>query len=86
MRRKAGNDDETITPVMVDLNLWNTSCGACVAEMPALQNFHEKLEADPEVVVLTVSNDPNPDSVREWMEKNEYDFAVLIDDGYVDRE
>jgi hypothetical protein len=67
------------------INFCNTSCGPCVAEMPALQKFHERFRADPGVVVLTISNDPFADEVREWMEKNEYDLAVLMEDGCVNR-
>jgi thiol-disulfide isomerase/thioredoxin len=76
---------EDIRGAVVVINFWNTSCGPCVAEMPELQQFHERFRSEPGVVVLTVSNDLIADDVREWMNKNEYDFTVLMDDGYMGR-
>jgi thiol-disulfide isomerase/thioredoxin/Flp pilus assembly protein TadD len=69
---------------LVVVNFWGTWCGPCVAEMPEIQKFHEKYREDPDVVFLTINNDDDPDDVREWMKKHEYDFAVLLDDGYND--
>lgn len=70
---------------VIVINFWGTWCGPCVAEMPEFQKFHEKYRDDPAVVVLTINNDDDPDEVREWMKKKQYDFAVLLDDGYVDK-
>lgn len=67
---------------IVVINFWGTWCGPCVAEMPEFQKFHERYRADPGVVVLTIDNDENIDDLRAWMKKREYDFAVLLDDGY----
>jgi hypothetical protein len=36
-------------------------------------------------MVLTINNDTNLDTVREWMTNHEYDFRVLWDDGYLDK-
>ena len=66
------------------INFWGTWCGPCVAEMPEIQKFHEKYRDDRDVVFLTINNDDDPDEVREWMKEHEYDFAVLLDDGYND--
>jgi len=38
---------------------------------------------DPEVIFLTINNDPNPDKAREYMAKNRFTFPVLLDDGYL---
>ena len=35
------------------------------------------------MVILTIDNDPNPETVREWMKKKGFSFPVLVDDGYV---
>jgi len=67
------------------VNFWGTWCGPCVAEMPEVQEFHEKYRDDRDVVFLTINNDDDPDEVREWMNEREFDFAVLLDDGYNDR-
>ena len=31
------------------------------------------------------ARDLKPDEVREWMKEREFDYAVLLDDGYADR-
>jgi thiol-disulfide isomerase/thioredoxin len=67
------------------VNFWGTWCGPCVAEMPEIQEFHEKYRDDPDVVFVTINNDGDPDEVREWMKEREFDFVVLLDDGYNDR-
>lgn len=65
------------------INYWGTWCGPCVAEMPDFQNLHEKYKSDDDVIVLTINNDTNPDDVRQYMAENEFDFVVLLDNGYV---
>ena len=67
---------------IVAVNFWGTWCGPCVVEMPEFQKFHEQYRDDAGVVVLTINNDPNPDDVPPWMAEHEYDFTVLVDDGY----
>jgi thiol-disulfide isomerase/thioredoxin len=67
------------------INFWGTWCGPCVLEMPEFQKFHEEYRNDPDVVVLTINNDTNPDVVAPWMEKRGFDYVNLLDDGYVGR-
>lgn len=67
------------------INFWGVWCGPCVKEAPDMQKFHEKYRDDPDVVFITIDNDPNPDTVREFMATREFDFPVLLDDGYVTR-
>lgn len=70
---------------VVVINYWGIWCGPCVAEMPEFQRFHERYRNDPGVVVLTIDNDTDPNDVRQWMTKHQFDFQVLWDDGYVDK-
>lgn len=74
---------ESFAGKILAINFWGTWCGPCVVEMPEFQEFHERYRDDSEVVVLTINNDTNPDIVAPWMEEKEYDFDVLLDDGYV---
>lgn len=68
---------------VVVINFWGVWCGPCVAEMPDIQEFYEQIRDDPDVVLLTINNDTDPNTVREWMDERDYDFPVLLDDGYV---
>ena len=65
------------------LHFWGTWCGPCVVELPEYQKFHARYLDDPEVEVISISNDKSRDVVDKHMEENEYDFTVLMDDGYV---
>ncbi len=65
------------------INYWGIWCGWCVIEMPEFQQLHERYADDPDVVVLSINNDSNPDDVPPWMTEKGYDFRVLLDDGYV---
>ncbi len=70
---------------VVAINFWGIWCGWCVAEMPEFQNLYEHYKDDPDVAILTINNDRNPESVLPWMEEKSYTFPVLLDDGYVNK-
>ncbi len=70
---------------VVAINFWGIWCGWCVEEMPEFQNFYEHYKDDPDVAILTINNDRNPESVPPWMEEKGYTFPVLLDDGYVNK-
>ncbi len=67
------------------LHFWGTWCGPCVVEMPQYQSFHARYRDDPDVSVMSISNDTSRDLVEEYLERNGFDFRVLMDDGYVQR-
>ena len=70
---------------IVAINFWGIWCSWCVKEMPEFQNLYEHYKNDPDVAILTINNDRNPESVPPWMEKKGYTFPVLLDDGYVNK-
>ena len=70
---------------VVAINFWGIWCSWCVKEMPEFQNLYEHYKDDPDVAILTINNDRNPESVPPWMEKKGYTFPVLLDDGYVNK-
>ncbi len=70
---------------VVAINFWGIWCGWCVKEMPEFQNLYEHYKDDPDVAILTINNDRNPESVPPWMEEKGYTFPVLLDDGYVNK-
>ena len=65
------------------INFWGAWCGPCIVELPGIQEFHHQYKGDDAVVFLTIANDRNPDVTRRLMDKEEYTFPVLMDQGYV---
>ena len=71
------------------VHFWGTWCGPCVAELPEYQKFHARYLDDPRVEVISISNDISMSIARDVLDRfmvdNEYDFTVLVDDGYVQK-
>lgn len=68
------------------INFWGIWCGWCVREMPDYQALAKKYAKDPKVSVFTVNNDTDLDKVKKWMKEQNYDFDVLVDDGWVGKQ
>lgn len=64
---------------VVLLNVWGTWCGACIAEMPMIEQLHR--ESDPaQVVVLGLnSEDPDPAEVTRFMARVGATYPQLRD-------
>lgn len=67
------------------LHFWGTWCGPCIVELPEYQEFDERYRDDPEVQVLSISNDDSNEIIEDFLAKNNYDFTVLVDAGYTER-
>jgi len=65
------------------INFWGVWCGPCVREAPEIQKFAEKFRDHPDVVFITVANDTDPETTRDFMQEKGYDFPVLFDSGLV---
>lgn len=63
----------------VMLNFWATWCGYCVKEMPYMQNIHNEIK-DKDVVILAINVGESKDKVKKFIEKNGYDFSVVLDE------
>jgi thiol-disulfide isomerase/thioredoxin len=59
---------------VVFLNFWATWCPPCVAEMPSIQQFHEKLKDDG-VVFVCVSNEETP-KVSQFAKEKGFTFPI----------
>lgn len=66
------------------VNFWGVWCGPCVQEAPDIQRVYDRYRDNSDVLFLTVDyNDSNIQMVRDWMQERDFDFPVLLDDGYV---
>jgi thiol-disulfide isomerase/thioredoxin len=74
---------ESLKGKVAVINFWGVWCGPCVREAPEIQKFAEKFRNHPEVVFITVANDVNLDTTRDFMEERGYDFPVIFDEGLV---
>ena len=68
----------------VVLDFWATWCGPCLQQMPHLQRIHERFANDG-VVVLGVNTEDRSKAQR-YIDKTDYTFTVLVDDGKVSRQ
>jgi DsbE subfamily thiol:disulfide oxidoreductase len=59
------------------INFWATWCPPCRSEMPSIQEIHE--ENRDEVKVLAVNVKESRTKVSEFINKEGYDFTVLLD-------
>jgi thiol-disulfide isomerase/thioredoxin len=72
---------ESLKGKVAVINFWGVWCGPCVREAPEIQEFAEKYRDHPDVVFITVANDMNPETTRDFMVENGYDFPVIFDEG-----
>ena len=61
---------------VVLVNFWATWCAPCVVELPSLLQLHHDL---PNVVVLGVSIDEDPDAYKSFLVRRHVDFTTVRD-------
>ena len=67
---------------VVVLNFWSKTCGPCLEEMPDFAEFTKIIGDRPDVVVLSVSTDDEPDDVKMTLQtvlRERPPFLVLFD-------
>lgn len=74
---------ESLEGKIVVINFWGVWCAPCVAEAPEIQAFAERFRDHPDVVFITIANDNDPDTTRDFMKEKGYDFPVIFDEGLV---
>jgi peroxiredoxin/outer membrane lipoprotein-sorting protein len=63
---------------VVLLDFWATWCGPCRIEMPNIQKLHREFKSRG-LVVLGINYGEDAERVRPFLEKNGYDFRILLD-------
>lgn len=63
---------------VIIMNFWATWCPPCRAEMPGINNFYEAYR-DEGLVVLAINEEEPAETVRPFIELNEFSFPVLLD-------
>lgn len=56
------------------INIWGTWCAPCVKEMPLLQETYNQLK---EEYVFVMISDEDPQKIKEFTKKNNYDFEFV---------
>jgi cytochrome c biogenesis protein CcmG, thiol:disulfide interchange protein DsbE len=65
------------------VNFWNTWCGPCIDELPALQEFHEAHKDDTDVQMVGIVRDPNESKsvITSYAKANGMDWTLAMDPG-----
>jgi cytochrome c biogenesis protein CcmG/thiol:disulfide interchange protein DsbE len=61
---------------VVVLNFWATWCGPCIVELPSLLQLHHD---QPNLVILGVSIDEDPDAYKTFLARRHVDFITVRD-------
>jgi cytochrome c biogenesis protein CcmG, thiol:disulfide interchange protein DsbE len=61
---------------VVLLNFWWSQCAPCIEELPSLLQLHR---ADPNLVILAVSIDENPDNYTRFIAQHHMDLITVRD-------
>lgn len=62
----------------VFLNFWATWCPPCKAEMPQIEQLYQETK-DSDLVIVAVEIGEPLDTVKPFIDKNKYNFKVLLD-------
>ena len=63
---------------VIIMNFWATWCPPCRAEMPGINRFYEAYKDDG-LVVLAINEEESAETVRPFIQSNEFSFPILLD-------
>jgi peroxiredoxin len=61
---------------VVVLNLWASFCAPCIEELPSLLALQRQM---PDLVIVAVSIDQDPDAYHRFLEKNHVNLVTVLD-------
>lgn len=61
---------------VVLVNFWWSQCGPCIEELPSLEQLHHD---DPNLAILAVSIDEDPNSYKNFLVRRHVDFTTVRD-------
>jgi len=61
---------------VVFINFWATWCPPCLAELPAVNDFYQKVKDNPNIVFLSVDVDDKLNRSLAFLKSKEYQFPV----------
>ena len=68
---------------VVFINFWATWCPPCLAELPAVNGFYQKIKDNPNIIFLSVDVDGKLNRSSAFLKSREYQFPVYV--GNLDR-
>lgn len=64
---------------VVLIDFWATWCGPCIASMPHLKQVYDRFSANPDFVMVGVSDDYGEDAVRRFVAQNQIRWTQLYE-------
>lgn len=68
---------------IIFLNFWATWCPPCLAEMPAVNQLHEKFKGDNDIVFILADADGNLIKSQKFMDRRKYSLPVYAIDSEI---
>jgi cytochrome c biogenesis protein CcmG/thiol:disulfide interchange protein DsbE len=65
----------------VVVNFWNSWCVPCIKEAPALQEFYDRHEDEPDFAMVGIVRDDTESAIRDYVEREDVDWTIGFDPG-----
>lgn len=69
-------DLQSLKGKTIFMNYWATWCAPCVAEMPSIHGLYKKVNEDPNIVFLMISEDKQMSTATRWIKRKGFSFPI----------